>query len=100
MARGTPWHGEVVSIHLAPKAEDPMKSVKAIRAIQGKGLEGDRYFHLEGLTRGGGLAGLIQRGGLRAQLLVGGEIRGGDPIAPADASEARTAAPIVGADEH
>src|SRR2546428_10579122 len=48
MARGTPWHGEVVSIHLAPKAEDPMKSVKAIRAIQGKGLEGDRYFRAEG----------------------------------------------------
>src|SRR2546430_17228376 len=48
MARGTPWHGEVVSIHLAPKAEDPMKSVKAIRAIQGKGLEGDRYFRASG----------------------------------------------------
>src|SRR2546427_12981288 len=48
MARGTPWHGEVVSIHLAPKAEDPMKSVKAIRAIQGKGLGGDRYFRASG----------------------------------------------------
>src|SRR5881628_4050141 len=48
MARGTPWHGEVVSIHLAPKAEDPMKSVKAIRAVPGKGLEGDRYFRESG----------------------------------------------------
>jgi len=176
MARGTPWHGEVVSIHIAPKAEDPMKSLKAVRAIPGKGLEGDRYFrasgtysdrpgpgreitlieseaieamardnelaiapgearrnvvtrgaplnhlvgreflvggvrlrgirlcepcsHLEGLTRRGVLAGLIHRGGLRAQILVGGEIRVGDPIAPADSSEARAEIPIAGADEH
>src|SRR5947209_12267998 len=48
MARGTPWHGEVVSIHIAPKAEDPMKSLKAVRAIPGKGLEGDRYFRASG----------------------------------------------------
>src|SRR5207245_8058059 len=48
MARGTAWHGEVVSIHIAPKAEDPMKSVKAVRAILGKGLEGDRYFRASG----------------------------------------------------
>src|SRR5256712_10055358 len=48
MARGMPWHGEVVSIHIAPKAEDPMKSVKAVRAILGKGLEGDRYFRASG----------------------------------------------------
>src|SRR5881409_22981 len=48
MARGTPWHGEVVSIHIAPKAEDPMKSLKAVQAIPGKGLEGDRYFRASG----------------------------------------------------
>jgi len=56
--------------------------------------------HLEGLTRRGVLAGLIHRGGLRAQILVGGEIRVGDPITPADASEALVAASIAGADEH
>ena len=176
MSRGTPWHGEVVSIHIAPKAEDPMNSVRAVRAIVGKGLEGDRYFkasgtysdrpgpareitlieseaiegmardndlaisagdarrnvvtrgaplnhlvgrefavggvrlrgirlcepcsHLEGLTRRGVLAGLIHRGGLRAQILVGGEIHVGDPIAPVDASEARIAPPIAGSDTH
>jgi MOSC domain-containing protein YiiM len=176
MARGLPWHGEVVSIHITPKAEGPMQSVKVVRAIAGKGLEGDRYFrasgtysdrpgpgrevtlieseaieamardnelaiapgearrnivtrgaplnhlvgqeflvggvrlrgirlcepcsHLEGLTRRGVLAGLIHRGGLRAQILAGGEIRVGDPIAPSDASQARPAAPIAGADEH
>ncbi len=176
MARGTPWHGEVVSIHIAPKAEDPMKSVKAARAIPGKGLEGDRYFkasgtysdrpgpareitlieseaieamardnelaispgdarrnvvtrgaplnhlvgreflvggvrlrgirlcepcsHLEGLTQRGVLAGLIHRGGLRAQILIAGEIRVGDAIAPADPSETHMAAPLASADEH
>src|SRR5438093_7098358 len=177
MARAAaPWHGEVVSIHIAAKEEDSMRYPKSVRAIAGRGLEGDRYFrasgtysdrpgpareitlieseaiaamardnelaispgdarrnvvtrgvplnhlvgeeflvggvrlrgirlcepcsHLEGLTRRGVLAGLIHRGGLRAQILVGGEIRVGDPIAPADASEARTAAPIVVADDH
>src|SRR2546427_3790531 len=169
MARAAPWHGEVVSIHIAPKAEDPMRSVRTVRAVAGKGLEGDRYFrasgtysdrpgpareitlieseavaamardnelaispgdarrnvvtrgvplnhlvgqeflvgdvrlrgirlgepcsHLGGLTRPGVLAGLIHPGGLRAQILVGGEIRVGDPIVPADASEVRAAAP-------
>ena len=170
------WHGEVVSIHIAPKAEDSMRSTKSVRAIPGKGLEGDRYFeatgtysgrpgpareitlieseaiaamardnelaispgdarrnvvtrgvplnhlvgqeflvgdvrlrgirlcepcsHLEGLTRRGVLAGLIHRGGLRAQILVGGEIRVGDPIVPADASEVRAAAPLTSAEGH
>src|SRR3989475_1237804 len=176
MARAAPWHGEVVSIHIAPKAEDPMRSVRTVRAIAGRGLEGDRYFrasgtysdrpgpareitliaseaiaamaldndlaispsdsrrnvvtrgvplnhlvgqeflvggvrlrgirlcepcsHLEGLTRRGVLAGLIHRGGLRAQILIGGEIRAGDPIVPADASEVRAAAPLTSAEEH
>jgi len=177
MARAAaPWHGEIVSIHIAPKAEDSMRSTKSVRAIPGKGLEGDRYFeatgtysgrpgptreitlieseaiaamardnelaispgdarrnvvtrgvplnhlvgqeflvgdvrlrgirlcepcsHLEGLTRRGVLAGLIHRGGLRAQILVGGEIRVGDPIVPADASEVRAAAPLTSAEGH
>ena len=38
--------------------------------------------HLEGLTRRGVLAGLIHRGGLRAQILTEGEIRVGDRIHP------------------
>src|SRR2546425_8893773 len=170
MARPAPWHGEVVSIHIAPKAEDPMRSIQSVRAIAGRGLEGDRYFrasgtysdrpgpareitlieseaiaamardnelavspgdarrnvvtrgvplnhlvggvrlrgirlcepcsHLESLTGRGVLAGLIHRGGLRAQILIGGEIRVGDPIVPADASEARAAAPLTSAGEH
>lgn len=38
--------------------------------------------HLERLTRGGVLRGLIHRGGLRADILSGGMIRVGDAIAP------------------
>lgn len=38
--------------------------------------------HLEGLTRRGVLAGLVHRGGLRAQILTEGIIRAGDPVAP------------------
>ena len=170
------YKGTVLSIHITSAAEKSMVSVEEVRAVPGKGLEGDRYFrasgtysdrpgpgreitlieseaieamardnelaiapgearrnvvtrgaplnhlvgreflvggvrlrgirlcepcsHLEGLTRRGVLSGLIHRGGLRAQILIGGEIRVGDPIAPADASEPLTAAPIVGADEH
>jgi len=56
--------------------------------------------HLEGLTRRGVLAGLVHRGGLRAQILVGGEIRVGDPIAPAGATEASAVTPMTTADEH
>jgi MOSC domain-containing protein YiiM len=33
-----------VSIHLAPQAGAPMESVPAVRAVPGRGLEGDRYY--------------------------------------------------------
>ena len=36
--------------------------------------------HLEGLTRPGVLRGLVHRGGLRADILTGGEIRPGDRV--------------------
>jgi MOSC domain-containing protein YiiM len=35
--------GTVVSIHIAAVGGGPMKSVREVRAIRGKGLEGDRY---------------------------------------------------------
>ncbi len=49
--------------------------------------------HLEGLTRKGVLAGLIHRGGLRAQILAEGDIRVGDPIAPTGEAEPPRATP-------
>ncbi|TAK10003.1 MOSC domain-containing protein [bacterium] len=42
------WQGTVVSIHIAAAAERPMAMVNEVRAVPGKGLEGDRYFHLAG----------------------------------------------------
>src|SRR5712691_1228850 len=38
----------VVSIHIASTAEVAMQSVEEVRAISGKGLEGDRYFNQAG----------------------------------------------------
>jgi MOSC domain-containing protein YiiM len=35
--------GEVVSIHIAPKAEAAPVAVAEVNAVAGKGLEGDRY---------------------------------------------------------
>ncbi len=150
------FKGTVVSIHLASQAEGRMVAVKEARAVPGKGLEGDRYFHqtgtysvkpgpdreitlieaedleallrdygvalasgesrrnittrgvpldflvgkeftvgsvsllgirlcepcghLEELTREGTRAGLVHRGGLRAQILTEGVIRAGDAV--------------------
>ena len=38
------WTGTVVSLHIAPAATAEMVSVPAVRAVPGKGLEGDRYY--------------------------------------------------------
>jgi len=152
------WDGRVVSLHLATEAAAPMQTVTEVRAIPGRGLEGDRYFtgtgfysnkpsaggrevtlietesvealegiklaaadsrrniatagvplnhlvgrefhvgpvrmrgvrlcepcrHLDELTQTGVMAGLVHRGGLRAQILTEGVIRPGDVIRPAD----------------
>ncbi len=150
------YKGTVLSIHVTSAAAKSMVSVKEARAVPGKGLDGDRYFHhtgtyskkpgpdrevtliasealealrrdygislgpgdsrrnivtrgipldflvgreftvgavrlrgirlcepcghLEGLTQEGVRAGLIHRGGLRAQILTDGVIQTGDPI--------------------
>ena len=39
-----PWEGRVVSIHIAGEAGAPMESLAEVRAVAGRGLEGDRYF--------------------------------------------------------
>ena len=38
------WQGSVVSIHIATEAAAPMEPVPEVRAVPGRGLEGDRYF--------------------------------------------------------
>ena len=42
------WKGTVVSLHIAPGASASMRSVPQARAVPGRGLEGDRYFHRVG----------------------------------------------------
>ena len=42
------FEGTVVSINITPQAEAPMRSVDEVRAIPGRGLEGDRYFDNKG----------------------------------------------------
>jgi MOSC domain-containing protein YiiM len=42
------FEGTVISINIAPEAEAPMQSVQEVRALPGKGLEGDRYFAQKG----------------------------------------------------
>ncbi len=37
------WQGEVVSVHVAPAAGAPMKTLDIACALPGRGLEGDRY---------------------------------------------------------
>ena len=52
MSRGT-----VVGIYCADSAAEPLRSVDSVRALPGKGLEGDRYFRRRGTyseTPGGG----------------------------------------------
>ena len=42
------FEGTVVSINITPQAAAPMQSVDEVRAIPGRGLEGDRYFDNKG----------------------------------------------------
>jgi hypothetical protein len=36
--------GRVTAIHIAPTATGPIQTVEQVKAVRGKGLEGDRYF--------------------------------------------------------
>lgn len=38
------FKGEVVSIHIAPDEGEPVVEVEEVRAVEGRGLDGDRYF--------------------------------------------------------
>ena len=42
------FEGTVISINISARAEAPMESVEEVRAVPGKGLEGDRYFFRQG----------------------------------------------------
>ena len=38
------WQGSVAGLHIAREASAPMEGLKEVRAVAGRGLEGDRYF--------------------------------------------------------
>src|SRR5438874_9550219 len=38
------WEGQVEAIFISPEASRPLVEVAAVRAVRGRGLEGDRYF--------------------------------------------------------
>lgn len=38
------WRGKVVSIHIGREGGAPLEDLKEVRAVPGRGLEGDRYF--------------------------------------------------------
>jgi len=42
------WRGSVQSVYIAGSAGSPMQSVAEVRAVPGRGLEGDRYFSGDG----------------------------------------------------
>jgi MOSC domain-containing protein YiiM len=42
------WNGKLLSIHIAATAGAPMEAIDRIRAVAGRGLEGDRYYKGEG----------------------------------------------------
>jgi MOSC domain-containing protein YiiM len=42
------WTGVVAGIFLGPVATKPMQAVTEVRAVAGRGLEGDRYFERTG----------------------------------------------------
>ncbi len=42
------WTGTLIQIFTAPEAGAPMEVRDAVRAVPGRGLEGDRYFKREG----------------------------------------------------
>ena len=46
------WIGRVESIHIAPSAGQQMMGLDEVRAVPGRGLEGDRYFNNSGYYSG------------------------------------------------
>ena len=42
------WTGTLRAIYTAPEAKAPMQARETVRAVPGRGLEGDRYFYGEG----------------------------------------------------
>src|SRR2546428_13595338 len=94
------WQGSVVSLHIAPRATAPMESLQAVRAVPGRGLEGDRYFLGTGLyspkaSHGGREVTLVEAEAVAA-LFDGVQNAGGHRLGvkPSAAENRRHIAPV------
>lgn len=60
--------GTVTAIHIAPTEGAPPQAVESVRAVSGRGLDGDRYFQDEGTfdSRDGGAITFIESEALTA----------------------------------
>jgi hypothetical protein len=43
--------GEILSIYIRPKAGQPVLSIDQVRAVPGRGLEGDHYYYSSETTK-------------------------------------------------
>ncbi len=59
----TAWRGVVVSIHVTDAAGEPLRIVGEVRAVAGRGLEGDRYHAGKGFYSYHGGPERVNRGG-------------------------------------
>ncbi len=77
----------VEAIHLGKERVPELWTVESVRALAGKGLEGDRHFHEEGAPAGQALtlveAEVVEDAGLgiNADILTDGTIAVGDAVA-------------------
>jgi MOSC domain-containing protein YiiM len=64
----------VEAIHLGEPKRAPLRAVDSVRAVAGKGLEGDRKFHAQGAKPGQALT-LVEAENVEAAGLAPGETR-------------------------
>ena len=100
------WQGTVESLHIVAEKSQPMATVETIRAVPGRGLEGDRYANgkgtysnkpeegrqvtlfeqetLEALRSGGSAAASVVRSLSENQLVRRAEVLAGAPAITAE----------------
>ena len=64
----------VVAIHIGEEESGPLRSVDSVRAVAGRGLEGDRNFHADGAASGKALT-LVEEGSVADAGLEAGATR-------------------------
>ncbi|MFF8998189.1 MOSC domain-containing protein [Streptomyces achromogenes] len=83
------WRGVVVSLHTAPEHGAPTEERERVRAVAGRGLEGDRYFRDSAAGPGTGRAvgrstGICEVSLIDIAALLAAERDHGVPLSPAE----------------